>query len=149
MKTPFVPAMRHVLEQNFGFYYTRFALKDNMLCMRFNTDITAASASRLYYGLKELANAADKFDTTLVKQFPGLEMIDTEHVVPIDQKELDVKYTYYKKWIGETLEYIKTLKQEEFSNGILYLLLCLAYRIDCLVVPEGNILYDLHKLSRN
>lgn len=149
MKTPFVPAMRHVLEQNFVFYYSRFALQDNMLCMRFNTDTNAANTSRLYYGLKELSNAADKFDTTLVKQFPNLEMVDVEHVIPVETQQAEVKYNYFKQNITETLDYIKTLKQEEFSSGILYLLLCLAYRLDFLLSPEGMLLYDLQKISRN
>lgn len=149
MKTPFVPAMRYVLEQNFSFYYSRFALQDNMLCMRFNADTAAVNTSRLYYGLKELSNAADKYDTTLVKQFPTLEMVDVGHVLPIDAQQLEIKYNYFKQNITETLDYIKTLKQEEFSSGILYLLLCLAYRIDFLLSPEGMLLYDLQKLSRN
>ena len=55
MPQPSVPVMRRLLEMNFNLYYSRFALDNDRLCMRFDSDIEGATPSKLYYGLKELS----------------------------------------------------------------------------------------------
>jgi len=66
MPQPSVPVMRRLLEMNFNLYYSRYALDNDRLCMRFDSDIRAANPNKLYYGLKELAIKADKLDDLLV-----------------------------------------------------------------------------------
>src|SRR6476661_3522224 len=39
MPQPSVPVMRRLLEMNFNLYYSRFALDNDRLCMRFDSDI--------------------------------------------------------------------------------------------------------------
>ena len=146
MPTPSVPVMRRLLEMNFTLYYTRYALKDDTLCMLFNSDIETANPSKLYYGLKELATKADKQDDLLVQDFASLISIDTEHIQDLPQAEKEVKYKYFKKWIGETLDLANSIDAEKYSGGIAYMLLALAYRIDFLIVPEGKLLLALEKI---
>lgn len=141
-----IPVMRKLLEMNFNLYYSRYALSAEKLCMRFDTDISTANPNKLYYGLKELATKADKQDDLLVHEFGSLEEMDTDHLIELPEKEKAVKYEYMKKWIEETIDYIKPLDQEKFSGGIAYLLLTLAFRIDYMVVPEGKLLHDLEKI---
>ncbi|MGN6418455.1 MAG: hypothetical protein ACTHMC_13255 [Pseudobacter sp.] len=141
-----VPVMRRLLEMNFNLYYSRYALDQERLCMRFDSDIKTANPNKLYYGLKELATKADKQDDLLVQEFASLQTIDTDHVIEIPLTEKEVKYTYFQKWISETLDYIKTLDADKFSGGIAYLLLTLAFRIDYLVSPEGQLQNELEKL---
>ena len=73
MPQPSVPVMRRLLEMNFTLYYSRFALDNERLCMRFESDIETANPSKLYYGLKELATKADKQDDLLVQDFSSLQ----------------------------------------------------------------------------
>lgn len=146
MPQPSVPVMRRLLEMNFNLYYSRFALDNERLCMRFDTDITTANPNKLYYGLKELATKADKQDDLLVQEFATLQTMDTDHVGEIPAAEKAVKYEYFQKWIGETLEYIKTLDAEKLSGGVAYLLLTLAFRIDYLLAPEGKLQHELEKI---
>lgn len=146
MPTPSVPVMRRLLEMNFTLYYTRYALKDDTLCMMFDSDIETANPSKLYYGLKELATKADKHDDLLVQDFASLISIDTEHLQELPQGEKEVKYKYFKKWISETLELINTVEADKYSGGIAYMLLALAYRIDFLIVPEGKLLLAIEKI---
>lgn len=147
MPQPSIPVMRRLLEMNFSLYYSRFALDNERLCMRFDTPINSASPSKLYYGLKELATKADKQDDLLVQDFAVLQTIDSEHITPLDEQEKDVKYTFYLKWISQTLEAIAALDADKFSGGIAYMLLSLAYRIDFLISPEGRLLNDLEKIA--
>jgi len=146
MVQPSVPVMRRLLEMNFTLYYTRYALKGDTLVMLFDSPIETANPSKLYYGLKELATKADKHDDLLVQDFASLITIDTEHVEEIPKEEKEVKYTYFKKWITETIELVNSVEADKFSGGIAYLLLALAYRIDFLIVPEGKLLLGLEKI---
>lgn len=146
MIQPSVPVMRRLLEMNFNLYYSRYALKDNNISMLLNSDIETANPSKLYYGLKELATKADKQDDLLVQDFTSLQPTGTEHINTIPDTEKEVKFTYIKKWIKETLDLVETVDADKYSGGIAYLLLALAYRIDYMVVPEGKLLLELEKI---
>lgn len=147
MQQPSVPVMRRLLEMNFSLYYTRFALDDGRLCMRFDSNTNTASPSKLYYGLKELATKADKQDDLLVQDFTTLQSSDSEHVSTVPDAEKEVKYQYLQKWIQQTLDTIASVDADKFSGGNAYLLLTLIYRIDYLIAPEGKLLNDLEKIS--
>jgi hypothetical protein len=138
--------MRRLLEMNFSLYYSRYALDNDRLCMRFDSDIRAANPNKLYYGLKELAIKADKLDDLLVQEFAALQTVDTEHIIEIPATEKEVKYNFMMTWIRETLDYIATLDADKFSGGIAYLLLSLAFRIDYLICPDGKLLNELEKI---
>lgn len=141
-----VPVMRRLLEMNFTLYYSRYALDDDRLCMRFDSDIRAANPNKLYYGLKELAIKADKLDDLLVQEFAALQTVDTDHIIEISQAEKNVKYDFMMRWIRVTLDYAATLDADKFSGGIAYLLLSLAFRIDYLICPDGKLLNELEKV---
>lgn len=147
MPQPSVPVMRRLLEMNFSLYYSRFALENERLCMRFDSEIETATPSKLYYGLKELAIKADKQDDLLVQDFSMLESIDSDHVAEIPVAEKETKYQYLQQWIGQTLDIIAPLDADKFSGGIAYSLLALIYRLDYLLTPEGKLLYDLEKIA--
>ena len=147
MSQPSVPVMRRLLEMNFGLYYSRYALNNDELCMRFDTNIETANPSKLYYGLKELAIKSDKQDDLLVQDFSFLEPVDKDHVDEIPEAEKQVKYEAIQSWITETLDKIASVDADKFSGGICYLLLALVYRIDFLIAPEGQVLNELEKIS--
>lgn len=147
MPQPSVPVMRRLLEMNFGLFYTRYALKEDELYMRFDTNLETANPSKLYYGLKELATKSDKQDDLLVQDFSSLQDIDNDHIIEIPESEKEVKFNALQNWISETLEKIASVDADKFSGGISYLLLTLVFRIDFLISPEGQTLNDLEKIS--
>jgi len=147
MPEPSIPVMRRLLEMDFHLYYSRYALKDNVIMMLFGSDILAATPNKLYYGLKELATKADKQDDLLISEFKFLQPVDTEHVTALSDQEKELKYSFLQRWIRETLDQIEKLDTEKFSGGISYLLLTLVFRIDYLIAPEGKILSELEKIA--
>ncbi|MBZ4189203.1 YbjN domain-containing protein [Niabella beijingensis] len=147
MAEPSVPVMRRLLEMNFGLYYSRFALSNNELCMRFDTDLSTANPNKLYYGLKELATKSDKQDDLLIEDFSHLEAVDQDHISALSESEKQVKCDFLLSWIDETLEKIAAVDADKFSGGISYLLLSLVYRIDFLITPEGQLLNLLEKIG--
>jgi hypothetical protein len=147
MPEPSIPVMRRLLEMNFNLYYSRFSMKDDLICMQFNTPLSAATPNKMYYGLKELATKADKQDDLLLNEFGFLLPVDSGHVQELPQAEKEIKYAFLQEWIGSTLGYVETLDAEKFSGGISYLLLTLVFRIDYLISPEGKILNELEKVA--
>ncbi len=147
MPQPSVPVMRRLLEMNFTLYYSRFALENERLCMRFDSDIETANPSKLYYGLKELATKGDRQDDLLVQDFSILQSIDNEHVTDIPLAEKEIKYEWLQKWIKQTLDTVALLDADKLSGGIAYMLLSLVCRIDYLIAPEGKLLTDLEKIA--
>jgi hypothetical protein len=146
MPQPSVPVMRRLLEMNFSLYYSRFALDNDRLNMRFDSNIESANPSKLYYGLKELATRGDKQDDLLVQDFSTLQTMDNDHVRPLAPQEKEVKYEYLQSWIKQVLDLIESLDKDKFSGGISYLLLTLVYRIDYMIKPEGALLFELEKI---
>lgn len=146
MPQPSVPVMRRLLELNFSLYYSRYALDNDRLCMRFDTPLTAGNPNKLYYGLKELATKADKQDDLLVQDFSILQKHDTEHIHDLSPEEKEVKYRFLQKWITETLDLVGGLDADKFHGGIAYVLLTLAFQLDYLLVPEGRLMHDLEKI---
>lgn len=149
MLQPSVPVMRRLLELNFNLFYSRYGLKDDTVCMCFDTELNTANPNKLYYGFKELATRADKQDDLLLQDFQTLLPTDIEHIEQIPDAEKEVKYNYMVLWIRETATTIEQLDADKMSAGISYLLLNLAYRIDFLIAPESKLLHDLDELVAN
>jgi hypothetical protein len=147
MPQPSIPVMRRLLETNFSLYYSRFALDNDRLCMRFDCSIEGASPSKLYYGLKELSTKADKQDDLLVQDFSSLQVFDSEHVVVLSPQEKEIKYDYLQRWLKQTLDSIASLDADKLSGGVAYMLLSLVYRIDYLLTPEGKLLHHLEQTA--
>jgi hypothetical protein len=147
MPQPSVPVMRRLLEMNFNLYYSRFALDNDRLCMRFDSNTEGATPSKLYYGLKELSTKADKQDDLLVQDFTILEKMDMEHITEIPLKEKEVKYEYLQKWLKQTLDVVASVDADKFSGGISYMLLSLILRFDYLLCPEGKLLTDMERTA--
>jgi hypothetical protein len=146
MPRPSTPVMRRLLEMNFNLFYSRFAMDEDRLNMRFDSDMNTATPNKLYYGLKELATKADKQDDLLVQNFSMLEKTDIEHVEPLPDEERATRYEYMQRWVGETLEQVRSLDADKFAGGIAYLLLAVVYRIDYLITPEGPIMNELEAI---
>ena len=72
-----VSFMRRLMEMNYSLYYTRFAMKDDGIFIKFNSGVHDGSPRKLYYALKELSLRADKQDDLLVDEFSALKPVDT------------------------------------------------------------------------
>ncbi|MCI0449347.1 MAG: YbjN domain-containing protein [Chlorobi bacterium] len=142
-----VAVMRRLMELNYTLFYTRFALKDNRICIKFDSTITGGPPRKLYYAWKELAMRADKQDDLLVEDFASLKSVGNAHIEQLPDKEKEIKYKHYKKWLDESLKRVSELNEDSISGGISYLLLNAAYKIDYLIAPEGTLMNELEKMS--
>jgi len=84
METPATAVMRRLLEMNFSLFYTRSAMdENNTLCLVFDSEVSAASPNKLYYGMRELATKADRLDDMLLADFSNLKPVGIEHITTI------------------------------------------------------------------
>jgi len=143
---PNVAVFRRLMEMNYTLYYTRFAVKDNKIVIKFDSNILDCSPNKFYYALKELSTRADKQDDILLNEFKSLINVEakTESYSP---DELSVLLKYYSKWISETLQKVSALNREQMSGGISYMYLNLLYKLDYLLVPQGTILNEIERIS--
>lgn len=143
---PSVAFMRKLMNMNYALQYSRFAIKEDKIMMRFSSHLIDASPNKMYYSLKELCTKADRQDNLLTEEFSMLKSVDEEHVTVIPDAEKEIKYKYLVKWINDAIKRASELDESKFGGAISYLLLNAAYRIDYLLCPEGVLMNDMEKI---
>lgn len=143
--------MRRLIESNYNLKYGRYCLDDAQnLTIVFDSITFDASPYKLYYGLKEIALAADKQDDLLIEEFEALDPINTTHIIDIAEKEKDIKLQFLREKVSQVLDYVKTgrLSPVQYAGGITYLLLDAIYRLDFLIRPEGYTMEAFERMHR-
>ncbi len=143
---PNVAVFRRLMEMNYTLYYCRFAVKDNRIVIKFDSNVLDCSPNKFYYGLRELAIRADKQDDTLITEFKSLTDVESK-AVQYSTVQLDTMRKYFRKWINSCLERVSGLNKEQYSGGISYIYLNVLYKIDYLLIPQGVVLNDIQKMS--
>jgi len=147
-----VPLMRRLMELNYGLRYSRFCLKEDVVYLKFDTNVIDGSPDKLYYALKEVATRSDKYDDQLLNEFPSLKPIDNTHITELPEAEKEVKYQYLVNWIKEAMNKVEELESRtskpELQAAIPYILLNLTYRIDYLIAPEGKLMEHLEEIHK-
>lgn len=146
MDTPSVPVMNKLMRMNLMLKYSKFALKDNFICMKFSSSLIDASPNKVYYGLQELARKADQQDDLLISEFSSITEIENESTIKTDALKQATQIKYIRQWISDTMQEINRLDKNSFSGGIAFLLLNLTYKIDYLIKPQGVLMNSLDKI---
>ncbi|MBN4071359.1 hypothetical protein JYT72_02495 [Crocinitomix catalasitica] len=142
-----LPVMRKLMSLNYTLRYSKFALKDNVLCMKFSSSSIDASPNKLYDALKELARKADQQDDLLVQEFSSLKEIDTENIINLSPELQEARYNYLVKLVNDCKTEIAKHNADDMSGGIAFLLLNLNYTIDYLILPQGNLTDSLEMIN--
>jgi len=142
-----VAFMRKLMERNYNLKYSRFALADdNTVYMKFSTTSESGPPEKLYYALKEVAIQADKLDDLLINEFSSIENVDNTHIVPLEENERKVKISWLKKYITDALSLVKEMGTKNDGDKA-FILLSLAFKLDYLISPEGNLMDKLEKVQ--
>ncbi|MBT8221393.1 MAG: YbjN domain-containing protein, partial [Bacteroidia bacterium] len=142
--------LRHLLEYNFELRYSRFGITDDdHISIIFDSSTDDGSPYKLYYALKEVANHSDKQDDLLIYQYTTVEHIDKSLFNHIQPNQKTIKYKYLISSIHNCRAYIEnhTDLVKNYSGGIAYLLLSLAYKLDFLIKPEGYLMDRLEEIN--
>ncbi|MGB0838555.1 MAG: hypothetical protein ACPGXL_00370 [Chitinophagales bacterium] len=140
--------MRRLVEMNYGLLYSRFALLDDVICLKFDTSVLDGSPDKLYFALKEVAVKADKHDDLLLNEFSMLKPINHDHIEDLPETEKAIKFKYLHKWINEANDLVRSLDQNKYAAAIAHILLSVAYKIDYLIAPEGSLMDKIEKIHQ-
>lgn len=131
--------MRKLMETNLEFRFCRFALSEDIICLKYHAFLPDAIPDKLYYTFREMAISADHYDDILTHDFPGLQNIDMSPIEELSAEDKFIKYKYFQLWISRALEIIKKMDINSQAIPISYILLNTAYKIDFLLVPQGQL----------
>ena len=149
--SPEIGFMRRLLEGNYQLKYGRYCLDaDHDVAIVFDSSLEDASPYKVFYGLKEIALAADKHDDLLVEEFTGLTPINVGHITPLPSNLRAVKIAYIQNTLSNTLHEVDhgKLNPIQYPGGITYLLLDAIYKLDFLVRPEGQTMETIERMHR-
>lgn len=134
-----LPFMRRLMEMNFDFQFCRFALKEQTVYLKYDTQIADALPEKLYFALREMATQADKYDDLFIATFEHVLPSQNTTFLPINPQEQSIKQQYMKLWISHALDLAHRLDHHTQAVAVSYILLNTALKIDYLIVPQGKI----------
>ena len=144
--------LRRLIEDNFNLKFGRYCLdQQNDIAIVFDSFVVDGSPYKLYYGLKEIALAADKRDDLFLEEFNMLAPVNMGHVLTIPDQQKAIKIAYLKAAMNDTLDEVRggQLDAHQYAGGITYLLLDTVYRLDFLIRPEGHMMEAFERMHRS
>ncbi len=140
---------RTILEENYDLRFSKYCLdQQNNINLLFQTRHLDANPYKLYYGLKELLTTADHRDDALLKRHKDLQKIESNHIQYLDSYVIKSKFEFFKFELNKLLNYIdkESLMSEDRLGGFVFLVCAFAYKMDCLLLPEGVMMQRLEKI---
>lgn len=134
-----VAIKRRLLERNYQLTYSRFFSSDGLIRLKIRLDNTTMTPQKIFFPLREIALNADFEKEYIASEFSHEALLDTQHVIPIDEKEKRLKYDVMKQWTDHCLESIKRLPSDDNAGMIAFSYLTLLLQIDYLIVPKQQI----------
>ncbi len=140
-----VALKRYMLERNYQLTYACYFSDSDYIKLKLYHDNITASPQKIFFPLREIALNAD-FDKEFMKtEFSNISLQDTEHLVKLDAKELEIKYNFLHKWIDALDAKILTLPTNDNAGMQAFLYLNILSKIDYLLVPKCEIYQKISK----
>jgi hypothetical protein len=140
-----VALKRKILERNYQFTYVNYVTDSEYIKLKLYQDNITMSPQKIFFPLRELALNADFDKEFIVSEFSDCSLEEIEHLEPINEDELKIKYEFLQRWIKELNEKVLTLPSNDNVGMQAFLYLNLFCKIDYLIVPKYKI---YQKLSR-
>ncbi len=140
-----VALKRYILERNYQLTYANYFSDSEFLKLKLYHDNITMSSQKVFFPLRELALNAD-FDKEHAKcEFTGTQIEDIQHLKPLDEKELQIKYDFLHTWIEELIAKIATFPPNDNAGMQSFSLLYFYFKVDYLLTPKYEI---YHKMSK-
>jgi hypothetical protein len=103
------------------------------------------SPQKVFFPLREIALNADFDKEHIQSEFSTIPLEDVNHLVKVDEKELQIKYDFLQRSIEKLESKIATLPSNDNATMQSFLYLNLLFKIDYLLVPKYKIYQKLSK----
>lgn len=140
-----VALKRYILERNYQLTYTNYYSDENHIRLKLYLDNITLSPQKIFFPLRELALNAD-FDKEHIKsEFKDTPLEDINHLVPLEKRELEIKYAYLLREIKELEKKVLTLPSNDNTGMQAFLYLGILLKFDYMLVPKYRIYHQLSK----
>ena len=140
-----VALKRYILERNYQFTYSYYFTDDEYIKLKLFYDNITMSPQKIFFPIRELALNAD-FDKEHIRcEFCDTKIEDIDHLKPIDEDELKIKYNSLHKWIDDLNAKVLTLPSNDNAGMQAFLHLNILFKIDYLLVPKYEIYQKISK----
>ncbi|MBN2817269.1 MAG: hypothetical protein JXQ67_11345 [Campylobacterales bacterium] len=140
-----VALKRKVLERNYQFTYVNYMSDAEFIKLKLYQDNITMNPQKIFFPLRELALNADFDKEFIVSEFPECALEEIEHLEPLNEVELQIKYSFLQKWIEELEAKIPTLPTNDNAGMQAFLYLNILFKIDYLLVPKYKMYQRLSK----
>ena len=140
-----VALKRYILERNYQLTYANYFSDEEFIKLKLYQDNITLTPQKIFFPLRELALNSD-FDKEHIKsEFSDIILEDVTHIVPLEDRELKVKYKYLQLWIEELESKVLTLPSNDNSGMQSFLYLNILFKIDYLISPKFKMYQQLSK----
>lgn len=140
-----VALQRYILERNYQLTYSHYFSDNEYIKLKLFHDNITMSPHKIFFPLREIALNADFDKEHIQSEFKELQLSDIEHIKPLDEEELQLKFKYMKLWIEELNLKVLTLPSNDNSGMQTFLYLNFLFKLDYLLVPRFNIYQKINK----
>lgn len=140
-----VALKRYILERNYQLTYANYFTDSEHIKMKLYHDNIIMTPQKIFFPLRELALNSD-FDKEYVRtEFSKIPLEDIEHLNPLDETELKIKYDSLHNWIDSISAKITTFPSNDNAGMQAFAYLYLLFKIDYLLVPKYEISQKMSK----
>lgn len=138
-----VAVKRHLLERNDVLTYVRYYTHNGKVLLKLYLDNTTMTPQKIFYPLRELALNADYEKEYLRYHYKQPSLTEVEHLEPIDDEELRIKYATMQEWISNCQRDIKELPANDNNTTVSFSALTLLFQIDYLLLPQKDMAQEI------
>lgn len=140
-----VSLKRHILERNYNLTYCSYFSDKEHIKLKLYLDNITMTPQKIFYPLRELALNGD-FDKEYIRtEFSDIPLEDISHITPLEQSELDIKYTFLHQWLEEYELAIASFPTTDNAGMQAFATLALLFKIDYLFVPKYDMFHHLNR----
>ena len=143
-----VALKRKALERNYQFTYINYMSDEKYIKLKLYQDNITMSPQKIFFPLRELALNADFDKEFIASEFLESKLEEIEHLEPLEESELRIKYDSMQEWIKELNAKVLTLPSNDNSGMQAFLYLNILFKIDYLLVPKYKMYQKLSKKAQ-
>lgn len=131
-----VATKRRFLERDFQLTYCRFSDAEGIIKLSIRLDNATITPQKIFYPLREIALNADFEKEFIAGEFDESVLLDTAHLLPIEQEKIESNYAFMQQWIKETRQSLIGLLSNDNTGMTSFSYLALLLQIDYLLLPH-------------
>ncbi|OHE02591.1 MAG: hypothetical protein A2513_08925 [Sulfurimonas sp. RIFOXYD12_FULL_33_39] len=140
-----VALKRLLLERNYQLTYSYYFSDDEHIKLKLFHDNITMNTQKVFFPIREIVLNAD-FDKEYIKsEFLEIPIEDIEHLKPINDDEIRIKYDFLHSWIDEIRAKIASLPSNDNAGMQSFILLYLIFKMDYLIAPKYKIFQQSSK----